>query len=333
MRVGIFNTTDGGAARFAAFEDLYRGELELVEFHCAPTYENLDRIAEEKVEALIYYNPKHEDDAFFKRLSEVGIRWLSTTSTGYDHFNLPAMKKYGIHGANVPAYSPNAVSEHTMLLTLSMLRNYRQQLDRISRNDYRNDGLMARELRNMTVGIIGCGRIGVTTLKCLSGFGPKKIYACDPFEREDVKQYAEYASREDLYAKCDILIFHAVATPENYHMINDGAIAAMKPGMVLINAARGQLFDLGAIIRGLESGKLGGVGMDVIEGEELLIGKHDIPECPHPELKKLLTFPNFTFTQHTAFFTDEAFRDMTRTALQNLLDYKRSGECERELVH
>ena len=332
MKVGLYNTTDGGKARFEAFRELYEGDLEIIDFGCAPTYENLDRIGECGCEGLIYYNPKHEDDAFFQKMAEQGVKYLSTTSAGFDHFNLEAMKKYGIKGANVPQYSPNAVSEHTVLMTLAALRNLRQQFRRTEANDYRTDGLMARELRNMTIGIIGCGRIGVTTLRCLSGFGPKKLYAFDPFERDDVREMAEYASLETLYKECDVIIFHAVATKENYHMINDAAIASMKPGMLLVNCARGQLFDLDSVIRGLESGKLGGVSMDVIEGEELLINVHDVSECPHPQLKKLKEFPNFTYTQHTAYFTDEAFRDMTRTCLQNLVDYNRTGACARELV-
>lgn len=332
MKVGIYNTTDGGGRRFEAFREIYEGVLEIVDFDCAPTMENLDRIGEAGVEALIYYNPKHEDDAFFRKMAEQGVRYLSTTSAGFDHYNLEAMKKYGIKGANVPQYSPNAVSEHTVLLTLALLRNFRQQFLRTENRDYRTDGLMARELRSMTVGIIGCGRIGVTTLRCLSGFGPKKLYASDPAEREDVRQFAEYASPETLYRECDVILFHAAATPENYHMINDAAIASMKKGMLLVNCARGQLFDLNAVIRGLESGQLGGVAMDVIEGEELLLHRHGGPVCPHPELRRLMEFPNFTYTQHTAYLTDEAYSDITRTCLQNLLDYARTGVCARELV-
>ena len=333
MKVGLYNSTDGGKARFEAFRELYEGDLEIIDFNCAPTLENLEKIGENGCEGLIYYNPKHEDDAYFKKMAEQGVKYLSTTSTGYDHFNLEAMKKYGIRGANVPQYSPNAVSEHTVLMTLAALRNLRQQFFRTERKDYRTDGLMARELRNMTVGIIGCGRIGATTLRCLSGFGPKKLLAFDPFERDDVRQMAEYVTLPEMYRQCDVLIFHAVATAENYHMIDDAAISSMKPGMLLVNCARGQLFDLDAVIRGLESGQLGSVSMDVIEGEEFLTGVHDVSECPHPQLKRLMEFPNFTYTQHTAYFTDEAFRDMTRTCLQNLVDYKRTGACARELVH
>ena len=221
---------------------------------------------------------------------------------------------------------------HLRLLNQPRYQDFRQQFLRTENRDYRTDGLMARELRSMTVGIIGCGRIGVTTLRCLSGFGPKKLYASDPAEREDVRQFAEYASPETLYRECDVILFHAAATPENYHMINDAAIASMKKGMLLVNCARGQLFDLNAVIRGLESGQLGGVAMDVIEGEELLLHRHGGPVCPHPELRRLMEFPNFTYTQHTAYLTDEAYSDITRTCLQNLLDYARTGVCARELV-
>ena len=110
MRVGLFNSVDGGLPRFQAFEEGYRDDLEIRYYDCAPSIESLEMAGRDGVTGLIYYNPKREDEAFFKKMADVGIRYLTTTSTGYDHFDLEAMKKYGIKGANVPAYSPNAIS-------------------------------------------------------------------------------------------------------------------------------------------------------------------------------------------------------------------------------
>lgn len=136
MRVGIFDEVTGGKARFELYKEKYENVLELISFDCHATYENLDKIAENRCEALIYFNPKREDEAFFRKMSEQGVKYLSTTSTGYDHYNLEAMKKYGIKGTNVPVYSPNSVAEHAVLLTLSVLRNYREQLLRIENGRY-----------------------------------------------------------------------------------------------------------------------------------------------------------------------------------------------------
>ena len=331
MKVGIYSNVTGGKQRFVPFEKKYEKQLELIEFGCLPTYENLDKIKEYGCEALLYFNPKREDEAFFEKMAKMGIRYLSTTSAGYDHFNLEAMKKYGIKGANVPKYSPNAISEHAVLLTLSVLRNYRAQIQRIEKGEYGIEGLMGKEIRNQVIGIVGTGRIGATTIHCLSGFGPKKMMAYDPYENPAVKDLVTYTDLETLYRTCDVIIFHCVATAENYHMIRKESIEKMKDGVVLINAARGALFDNAAVLQAVKSGKIGGLGIDVIEGEEKLKGSSD-GVCPLPELGELLKYQNVTYTHHTAFYTDEAYRNLTETAIDNLLEYEKTGNCERELV-
>ena len=332
MRVGIFNEVTGGKARFELYKEKYKNVLELIAFDCHATYENLDKIAENQCEALIYFNPKREDEAFFKKMSEQGIKYLSTTSTGYDHYNLEAMKKYGIKGANVPVYSPNSVAEHAVLLTLSVLRNYREQLLRIENGRYDIGGLMGKEIRNQVIGIVGTGRIGATTARCLSGFGPKNMLAYAHHENPALKELVTYVDLDTLYRTCDVILFHCSATAENYHMIDKNAIEKMKDGVILINTARGTIFDTPAIVEAVKSGKIGGLGLDVIEGEEKLRGGTSGQNCPIPELAELLQHYNVTFTQHTAFYTDEAYRNITETAIDNLLEYEKYGSCERELV-
>lgn len=191
---------------------------------------------------------------------------------------------------------------------------------------------MGKEIRNQVIGIVGTGRIGMTTVKCLAGFGPEKILAYDPYENPAIKNLVTYTDLETLYRTSDVIIFHCVATAENYHMINAESIAKMKNGVMLINAARGTLFDNYAVLQAVKSGKIGGLGIDVIEGEEKL--KESVPEgeCPLPELKELLEYPNVVYTHHTAFYTDEAYRNLTETAIDNLLEYEKTGSCERELV-
>lgn len=332
MKVGIFNNVTGGKKRFEPYEEKYKNDLELIEFGCSASYENLDKVKESGCEALIYFNPKRENDLFFKKMAEMGVKYLSTTSAGYDHFDLDAMKKYGIKGANVPVYSPNAISEHAVLLTLSVLRNYREQLLRIENGVYGIDGVMGKEMRNQTIGIIGTGRIGATTVRCLTGFGPKQILAYDPYENNSIKGMVTYVDLDTLYQKSDVIIFHCIATKENYHMINDKSIEKMKKGVILINAARGSLFDNTAVLKAVKSGKIGGLGIDVIEGEEQLKGSVPGDPCPVPVLARLLENHNVVYTHHTAFYTDEAYRNITETAIDNLLEYANTGICERELV-
>lgn len=331
MKVGLFNTVRGGVDRFLPYAEKYQ-DLQLIPFDCPPTMQNLDKIKEAGCTALIYTADHKEPEAFFQKLAECGIRYLCCCCAGYDHFDLDAMKKYGIHGANVPAYSPNAISEHTVMLVLAALRHFRKQILQVENHRYGLAGLQGREIRNMTIGVVGAGRIGYTTIRCLSGFGPKKIYANDPFPNDKVAEYAEYVPLDTLYAQCDVIIFHAILNESSHHMVNRESIAKMKDGVVLINTSRGGLFDAEAVLEGVESGKLGAVCLDVIEGEGILRKKPAYDNCPIPVLEKLLQHDNVTFTSHCAFFTDEADRNLSEGTVENLESYARTGHCDKELV-
>ena len=328
MKVGMFNSLRGSAARFAESVKKYNGDIEFVDLDCPPTLENIEKLS--GCEGFLFSPFKNDGDIFWKKVSEVGVKYVVTCSAGYDHFDLAAMKKYGLKAANVPFYSPNAVAEHAVMLLLASLRKLRTQFENISQYNMSLDGLMGSEVRNQVIGIVGAGRIGTTTIKILTGFGPKKIYACSPDERDEVKQMAEYVSIDELYAKCDVIIYHCAYNKENHHMVNARTIEKMKPGVLLINVARGGLFDTQAILDGLNSGKLGGVALDVIEGEETLRkpqGQNDLPI-----LDELLKHENFIFTMHTAFYTDEADRNQSDTTLENFNEYRTTGQCRYELV-
>lgn len=324
----MFNSVRGGIERFSDSVAKYNGDIEFVQYDCPPTLENVEKL--KGCEAFLFSPFKTDGEEFWKRISEVGVKYVVTCSAGYDHFDLAAMKKYGLKAANVPFYSPNAISEHAVLLLLASLRHLRKQLMNVAVGDYALDGLMGQEVRNQTIGIVGAGRIGYTTMKCLSGFGPKKLYACDPHENDAVKELAEYVSYEEICAKCDVIIFHCVYNEANHHMVNADTLKHMKDGVVLINVARGPLFDIEAVYDAVCSGKIGALALDVIEGEEILRrpkGQNDLPI-----LDKLLEHDNVTFTMHTAFYTDEADRNQSDTTLANFNEYRTTGECRFELV-
>ncbi len=330
MRVGLFKNVRGGISRFAPYAAQYGNALELVQLPCDPLPYCLDAIGKARCEALIYSNDHKETPEFFAQLAAQGIRYLVTCSSGYDQFDLHAMKTYGIHGANVPQYSPNAISEYTVMIALALLRKLRRQMLRIDAQRFGIDGLRGRELRNMAVGIIGAGHIGRTTIQCLSGFCPREILVYTLHPRWD--QPVQYVSLDEIYQRADILIFHCAATSRNYHMVDAKAIQKMKDGIILINSARGTLFDTQAVLDGIESGKIGALGLDVIEGE----GALRKAGCETSEtariLQQLLRHDNVIYTTHTAFYTDQADHTMTQTAMHNLYEYATAGQCRNELV-
>jgi D-lactate dehydrogenase len=188
-------------------------------------------------------------------------------------------------------------------------------MERASVQDFSLKGKIGIELHNATVGIIGTGRIGKTVINELSGFGCK-IIAYDIYESDEVKKKATYVSLDELYKNSDIISLHAPATEDNYHMINNTAIDKMKTGVMIINCARGSLIDTQALIDGVESGKVGFAGLDVIEQESGLYYFNRMGEpLNNPQLAILKSYSNVIVTPHTAFYTDEAVANMVENSI------------------
>lgn len=247
-------------------------------------------------------------------LRENGMRYLVTRTIGYDHIDTEAAKELGITVANAP-YGPHGVADYAVMLILMSIRKMKRIIERTNIQDYTLQGIQGRELKDLTVGVIGTGRIGETVLRNLSGFGCRLI-AYDIFQKEEVKKYAEYVTLEQMWEKADIISLHAPLTEENRHMIDGESIAKMKDGVVLVNTARGGLMDSQALIAGIESGKIGAAGLDVVENEFGLYyydRKSDV--LTNRELAVLRGFPNVTVTHHMAFYTDDCVETVVRDSL------------------
>lgn len=247
-------------------------------------------------------------------LKENGVGYLTTRTIGYDHIDIEAAKRLGIKVANAP-YGPHGVADYTIMLILMSIRKMKRIMQRGSIQDFSLEGIQGRELKDMTVGVIGTGRIGRTVIRSLSGFGCK-ILAYDPYENEEVKKDAAYAALDELWRQADIITLHAPLTDDNYHMIGKAAIEKMKHGVVIINTARGGLIDSEALISGIESGKIGGAGLDVVENEfGLYYYDRKSDTLDNRELAVLRGFPNVTVTHHMAFYTDDCVRTVIRDSL------------------
>ena len=181
--------------------------------------------------------------------------------------------------------------------------------------------------------MIGTGKIGSTVIRHLSGFGCK-LLAYDLYPSESVRAYAEYVPLEELYARSDIITLHLNATRENYHLIDAKAIAMMKDGALLVNTARGTLIDPEALLQGLESGKLGGAGLDVVEDENGICYYNRCGEAlPNRELNLLRSYPNVILSPHTAFYTDVNVASMVESVFEAVADFAagRENPCEVHL--
>lgn len=270
------------------------------------------------------------DAAMLEKMKEYGILYLSTRTIGYDHIDVAKAKELGIKVYNA-FYEPNNVADFAVMSMLILLRKAKISICRALVNDFSLDGMKGREMRSMTVGIIGTGKIGSTVIKNLSGFGCK-ILCYDPYENESVKQYAQYTDLDTLYAKCDIISLHTPLTTENYHMINRESIAKMKTGVILINTARGPLVDTEDLIEALETEKVGGAGIDTLEEEGGIMHVHVGTQIVDKRsLLYIKQFPNVLYTQHYGFFTEEATCAMTRCGIESIQDGFQGKENKSEV--
>ncbi|MDE7007303.1 MAG: lactate dehydrogenase [Lachnospiraceae bacterium] len=247
--------------------------------------------------------------------ADYGVKYITTRTIGYDHIDVKAAKELGMTVANAP-YGPCGVADYAVMLILMTIRKMKRIMERTNIQDYSLCGIQGRELKDLTVGVIGTGRIGRTVLKNLSGFGCK-LMAYDLYESKEVAESGvPYVTLDEMWKNADVITLHAPLTDENYHMIGREAISKMKDGVTIVNTARGALIDSEALICGIESGKIGGAGLDVVENEfGLYYYDHKSDILSNRELAVLRGFPNVTVSHHMAFYTDECVRTVVRDSL------------------
>lgn len=259
----------------------------------------------------------HGSRAVLEKLGQLGIRCISTRTIGYDHIDMEAAQELGITVCNA-SYAPYNVADFTVMLLLMLLRKAKISICRALVNDFSLNGMQGREIRSLTIGILGTGKIGKTVIHNLSGFGCR-ILAYDKYESQEIKEYASYADLETIYRECDVISLHMPLNKETYHMINKESIEKMKKGVLLINTARGALIDSEDLIEALEKEWIGGAGIDTLEEEEGVAHVHvGTKIIDKRSLLYLKQFPNVILTQHYAFFTEEAAKAMVESSLLGL---------------
>ena len=261
-----------------------------------------------------------------EQLAAAGVRLIALRSAGFNHVDLDAAAAAGIAVARVPAYSPHAVAEHTMALILTLNRKTHRAYNRVREGNFALDGLMGFDLHGKTVGVVGTGLIGTVLVRILSGFGCH-IVAHDPVRNPDCEALGvRYLPMDELLAISDIVSLQCPLTRETFHLIDDAAVARMKPGAMLINTSRGAVVDTPAVIRGLKSGRLGSLGLDVYEEEaDLFFEDLSTSFIPDDVFARLLTFPNVLITGHQGFFTEEALTAIADVTIENLTAFEQHG--------
>lgn len=260
-------------------------------------------------------------------LAKQGTRLIALRGAGFNNVDLAAAEKAGIAVARVPAYSPWAVAEHAVALMLALNRKIHRAYARVREGNFALEGLLGFDLHGRTVGLVGVGRIGLVVGRIMRGFGCR-VLAYDPSRSEELIQLGgEYVTLEELLAASDIRSLHCPLTPETRHLIDAAAVAAMKPGVMLINTSRGAVIETSAAIDGLKSGRIGYLGLDVYEEEGDLFFEDLSDQVIRDDVfARLLTFPNVLITGHQAFFTREALTAIAETTIANITAFGASGE-------
>lgn len=256
------------------------------------------------------------------RLQALGVKMISTRTIGYDHVDYAHAKAVGMGVSNV-SYTPECVADYAVMLMLMALRKMKRIMQRAVINDFTLQGIQGSLLCERTVGVIGTGRIGRCVIRNLKGFGCK-VYAYDLYPNPNLD--VEYLPLNELLRRCDLITLHAPLTEENFHLIDREAIAKMPDGVVLINTARGGLIDSDAMIEGLESGKIGACGLDVVEDEfRMYYYDRRADVLGNRRLSILRDMPNVVVTPHMAFYTDRSVSDMVENSILSCL-YDARGE-------
>jgi D-specific alpha-keto acid dehydrogenase len=250
-------------------------------------------------------------------LSQAGVLYISTRSVGYNHINVEYAESVGISVENV-AYSPDSVADYTLMLMLMVVRNAKSIIRRADVHDYRLNDVRGKELRDLTIGVIGTGRIGVAVMDRLRGFGCR-VLAYDNRPRNS----ADYVPLDELLQLSDIVTLHTPLNAGTHHLLNRQRIEQMQHGAFIINTGRGSLLDTEALIPALESGRLGGAALDVLEGEEGIF----YADCRNKPIEskpllRLQRLPNVLISPHTAYYTDHALSDTIENSLINCLNFE-----------
>lgn len=326
MKILVYSYREDEAEYFEEFSKKYK--IEIIQCKDAPSFENVG--LSEGIECISIVTTIIGAE-LVEKFYEAGVRFISTRTIGYDHIDTKKAQELGIRVGNV-TYSPNSVADYTVMMILMATRKMKTIMERSNGQDYSLMGVRGRELKNLTVGIIGTGKIGQTVIKRLSGF-ECELLAYDLYENEEVKKYAKYVSFDNLLENSDIITLHVPGGDENYHIINKTSISKMKDEVFIINTARGSLINSTDLIDAIEQKKICGAALDVIENESDIFYK-DL-KCEilgNRELSVLRAFPNVIVTPHTAFYTDQAVSDMVENSILSCVLFMEEKENPWEVL-
>ncbi|KAA9233750.1 D-2-hydroxyacid dehydrogenase [Aerococcus mictus] len=305
-----------------------------IEVETVPYGLTLDTVSDvEGFDGITIAEPGQFDSNIYPKLTEYGIKNLAQRTAGFENFDLEAAKENGIVFTNVASYSPESIAEFTLMMALKLVRKS-SAIDKKCRNyDFTwTEDVRGRVLREMTVGVLGTGRIGIEVVKLFKGMGAKVLgYDLYPNEAyEDIIEYKD--SVEEIVKFSDVVTLHMPSTDSNYHLFDKEMFKNFKSTAYLLNAGRGQLVDTPALLDALDDGLLAGAALDTYENEAGYIpGNFKEEEIKDDVFKKILHHPKIDFTHHIAYYTDTSVQNMIWYALDSTKEIIETGTTANRL--
>lgn len=330
MKVLCYGVRDVEKPFFESLNEKYNFDIT-----CVEQYLNTEQTAmlAEGFECVILRGNCFADKKNLDIYKSLGVKYILTRTVGINHIDIQYAKSLGFKLAYVPFYSPNAIAELALTHALMLSRNMAYTVNEMSNKDFRvKSNMFAKEVRKSTVGIIGLGKIGLTTAKLFKGIGAN-VLGYDVYPKENIDDILTQVSLNELIENSDIISLHIPYIKENGKLVTKEFLSKMKKGSILINTGRGEVVDTLALIDSIKSGHLRGAGLDTIDNETNIFFK-DLrdKEIEDETLKQLVSlYPNVILSPHIGSFTDEAVINMIETSYQNLDDFIKTGNCKNEI--
>ena len=294
-------------------------EMAVADPHCTSEQEVIDFVKKTGADAIVsLYAPIGE--AVFTALPNLQI--VSVPLVGVDAIDTEAAKRHGVWIAHIPDAWVSEVGVHAAAMALSLVRHlpFYDRSVRERRWDYEESGILHRT-HDMTFGLLGCGRIGQQAARSAApSFG--NVIAYDPYMPAEAfpKWIERVETKEVLFEQANVVSLHSPLTAETKHIVNADLLGRMQRGSFIVNASRGALIDPDALLAMLDSGQIGGAGLDVFEVEP-----------PDPD-DPLLHHPRTVVSPHAAYYSVEADEEGRSRAIRNVITYANSGRPDHFVV-